>query len=97
VLAADRRDLQPALKLLAETIAGEVRERQSALSEAFAQSSLPARGESFDALGHYLYAATVRLARETLEADGTLPAWPTHADGPRWVWWAEEPLAIDRE
>ena len=32
-----------------------------------------------------------RMARERLEADGDLPPWPEHADGSRWVWWAEEP------
>jgi hypothetical protein len=40
---------------------------------------------------HYLYAAAARLARERLEATGDLPPWPQHADGSRWVWWAEEP------
>jgi uncharacterized membrane-anchored protein len=41
-------------------------------------------------LRHYLYATATRLAREHLEANGTLPLWPEHADGSRWIWWAEE-------
>jgi hypothetical protein len=64
-------------------------------SNAFAQTSLPARGESFETLLHYIYATATRLARERLEAAGELPPWPEHDDGSRWVWWAEEPLETE--
>lgn len=97
VLAADRRELQTVIDKLAEDIADTMRSSESVLAEIFTRTSLPNRGELFEALLHYLYAATVRLAREKLEMDGTLPAWPEHGDGSRWVWWAEEPLEIDRE
>jgi DNA-binding transcriptional ArsR family regulator len=91
VLAADRAALQPVLEDLAADIAAAFQRRQEALTSAFAQTSLPARGESVETLLHYLYATATRLARARLEADGALPLWPEHADGSRWIWWAEEP------
>ena len=91
VLAADRAALQPVLDELAEAIAAAFRDGQAPLAEAFARTSLPARGESFEALLHYLFATAARMARARLEADGRPPAWPEHDDGSRWVWWAEEP------
>ena len=90
VLAADRAALQPVLDDLAAEIAAAFHRRQEALADAFAQTSLPARGEPVEMLLHYLYAAATRLARARLEGDGALPPWPAHADGSRWIWWAEE-------
>ena len=90
VLAADRATLQPILEDLAVDIAASFHRRQEALSDAFAQTSLLARGEPVEMLLHYLYATATRLARARLEADGALPPWPEHADGSRWIWWAEE-------
>jgi DNA-binding transcriptional ArsR family regulator len=90
ILAADRASLDPVLQNLAADIAATFRDRQEALAAAFAQTSLSARGESFETLLHYLYATAVRTARARLEAEGALPPWPEHADGSRWVWWAEE-------
>jgi DNA-binding transcriptional ArsR family regulator len=91
VLAADREIVQPVLNELAEAFTAAFQERRDTLADAFARTSLPARGESFEALLHYFYATATRLARERLEAAGELPPWPEHADGSRWVWWAEEP------
>ena len=90
VLAADRAALQPVLEDLAADIAAAFRQRQEELANAFAQTSLPSRGEPVERLRHYLYATATRLARARLEADGALPPWPEHADGSRWIWWAEE-------
>jgi DNA-binding MarR family transcriptional regulator len=90
VLTADRAALQPVLEDLAADIAAAFRQRQEALGNAFAQTSLPTRGEPVEMLLHYLYATATRLARARLEADGALPPWPEHADGSRWIWWAEE-------
>ena len=90
VLTADRQTLLPILAQLAAEVADVFRAGQDALAEAFARSGLPDRGEHFEALLQYLYAAATRLARERLEAEGMLPAWPEHGDGSRWVWWAEE-------
>jgi DNA-binding transcriptional ArsR family regulator len=95
VLAADRAALQPVLDELAAGIATAFRKEQAALAESFERTSLPARAESFEALGHYLYATAARMARARLEAEGVLPQWPEHADGSRWVWWAEEPLETE--
>jgi DNA-binding transcriptional ArsR family regulator len=91
VLAADRAALQPVLDDLADAIAATFRDRQAPLAEAFRRTSLPTRGEPFEALLHYLFATAVRVARARLEVAGDLPAWPEHDDGSRWVWWAEEP------
>jgi hypothetical protein len=90
VLAADRSALQPVLEELAADIVAAFHQRREALGHAFAHTSLPARGEPVELLLHYLYATATRLARERLEADGNLPPWPEHADGSRWLWWAEE-------
>jgi len=91
VLAADRAVLQPALDGLAAAFVADFRAEHGPLQDAFARTSLPARGDGFEALLHYLFAAAVRTARAQLEAAGELPAWPEHDDGSRWVWWAEEP------
>src|ERR671910_1204998 len=45
VLVADRASLQPVLENLAADIAAAFRQRQEALGNAFAQTSLPTRGE----------------------------------------------------
>ena len=90
VLAADRSALQPVIEDLATAIAAVFQQRQEALALAFADTSLPARGEPLEPLLHYLYASATRLARTRLETDGDLPPWPEHADGSRWIWWAEE-------
>src|SRR5215218_4816061 len=90
VLAADRTALQPVLQDLAADIAAVFQQRQEALAHAFADTSLPARGEPVEPLLHYFYATATRLARARLEAEGALPPWPEHADGSRWLWWAEE-------
>ena len=90
VLAADCVILQPVLDELADRIAAAFRTEQASLAEAFRRTSLPAREEPFEALLHYLFASATRMARERLEAAGSLPPWPDHDDGSRWVWWAEE-------
>lgn len=90
VLATDRATLEPVLADLAAEIAEAFQRRQEAFAASFAQTSLPARGELFAALLHYLYATAGRMARERLEATGMLPPWPEHDDGSRWIWWAEE-------
>src|SRR4051812_3362086 len=92
VLAVDRAQLDPVLQDLATDIAAAFRRRQASLTEAFARTSLPARGDAFEALLHYLFATAARTARAQLEAEGSLPSWPEHDDGSRWVWWAEESL-----
>jgi DNA-binding transcriptional ArsR family regulator len=90
VLAADRVLLDPVLQELATDIAAAFHRRQVPLAEAFARTTLSARGDAVETLLHYLYATAARTARAHLEAEGALPAWPEHADGSRWVWWAEE-------
>ena len=77
VLAADRATLQPVLEDLAADIAAAFRRRQNALTNAFAQTSLPTRGEAVEMLLHYIYATATRLARERLEAEGELPRGPS--------------------
>jgi DNA-binding transcriptional ArsR family regulator len=91
VLAADRAALEPAIEDLAAAIAGVFRRRREGLADAVAETGLPGRGAPAESLLHYLFATAARLARERLEAAGDLPPWPDHADGSRWIWWAEEP------
>jgi DNA-binding transcriptional ArsR family regulator len=95
VRAVDRAALQPVLDDLADAMAEAFRRRIPALAAAVATTSVAEREASFDALRHYLYATAVREARAHLEAQGALPPWPAHADGSRWVWWAEEPLETE--
>jgi DNA-binding transcriptional ArsR family regulator len=95
VTAEERQELQPTLDELASAFADVFRAQREALAEAFAQTSLPARGFAFDSLAHCLFTTAIRLARAQLEMDGSLPPWPEHADGSRWVWWAEEPPEAD--
>ena len=95
VLAADRDALQPVLEDLATDIAAVFQQRQEALANALTETSLPTRGEPVEMLHHYLYATATRLARARLEAAGALPPWPEHADGSRWIWWAEEALETE--
>ncbi len=95
VLATDQATLQPVLEDLAADIAMAFHARQEALATALADTSLPTRGEPIEMLLHYLYATATRLARARLEADGVLPPWPEHADGSRWIWWAEEALETE--
>jgi DNA-binding MarR family transcriptional regulator len=90
VLAAERAALEPVLEELAADIAAVFQQRQEALANAVAETSLPYRGEPIEMLLHYLYATATRLARARLEAAGSLPPWPEHDDGSRWIWWAEE-------
>jgi hypothetical protein len=87
---SERDALQPVLEDLAADIAAVFQQRQEALANALAETSLPARREPVELLHHYLYATATRLARARLEVDGALPPWPDHADGSRWIWWAEE-------
>jgi DNA-binding transcriptional ArsR family regulator len=95
VLTADRAALQPVLEDIAADMATVFRQGQEALANTFASTSLPVRGESIEMLLHYLYSTATRLARAQLEADGDLPPWPEHADGSRWVWWAEEAPGLE--
>jgi DNA-binding transcriptional ArsR family regulator len=91
VRASDRRELQPVLEELASMIAEVFRAGQGSIATAIDRTGLLARGESVDALLHYLYTEAVRTARSRLEAEGALPPWPEHQDGSHWMWWAEEP------
>ena len=92
VLAKDRQAFQPALEELARRFVEAFQGSQEALTMAFAWTSLPGHEERFEDLLHYLYTTVARMAREQLEAEGTLTHWPEHRDGSRWAWWAEEPL-----
>ena len=90
VLATDQTALRPALEDVAAEIADTFRRQRQTLTDALSHTSLPDRGEPVAMLLHYLYTTATRLARVRLETDGALPPWPEHADGSRWIWWAEE-------
>jgi DNA-binding transcriptional ArsR family regulator len=96
LLSADRREFLPVMEELSREFAETFKKLQADLSEAFSRTSLPAREERLEGVLHCLYATVARMARVTLEAEGVLPPWPEHADGSRWVWWAEEPLEQEK-
>jgi hypothetical protein len=90
LLREDVAQLEPACRRMAERIAAAYWEHRDELQEAFAGSSLEARGYALEDILDYLYSKIRRLGREALDAQGFFPELPTHRDGSRWVYWAEE-------
>src|SRR5215208_6358623 len=80
-LAVDRATFDPVLQDLAADIAAAFRRRQEALADAFAQTSLSARGGSNESLLHYLFATAGRIARTT----GSQRRATTLARASRWL------------
>lgn len=92
ILASDRRELLPLLEALADEIAEAFRRRRLEAASALTRTSLASRMDHLDDLLHWMFTASIRMAREQLQDEGILPPWQQHADGSRWLWWAEEPL-----
>lgn len=90
VRAADRQALDPVIEEVANAFAAAFRERLPRLAETMVAAGSVDGAHEAETLPHYLYAAAVRQAREKLEAESSLPPWSEHADGSRWLWWAEE-------
>jgi len=89
--ATDLAAVSPLLDELSDIFADTFQRFLPSLQTAMARAHLPEREEERDAVLHYLYTTATRLGRAKLEQAGTLPTWPAHRDGSRWLWWAEEP------
>ena len=90
LLKEDVTQLEPACRRVAEHIAEIYWEHRDELQAAFAGSSLEARGYALEEILDYLYSKLRRLGRSVLDKQGFFPELPTHRDGSRWVYWAEE-------
>ena len=90
LLLEDSSQLEPVCSKVAQRIAGIYREHKGELQEAFAGSSLEKRGYVVDDILDFLYSKIRRKGREILNEQGFFPELPTHKDGSRWVYWAEE-------
>ena len=90
LLEEDVAQLEPACRKVAQRIAEIHWEHKDELQAAFAGSSLERRGYALEDILDFLYSKIRRLGREVLDEQGFFPELPTHRDGSRWVYWAEE-------
>jgi DNA-binding transcriptional ArsR family regulator len=90
LLGEDVEQLKPVCRKVAERIAQIYWEHRAELEDAFAGSLLESRGYTPDDILDYLYSKIRRMGREILDEQGFFPELPTHQDGSRWVYWAEE-------
>lgn len=90
LLKEDVEQLEPACRLLAERIAEIYWGHRDDLKSAFAGCSLEKRDYELEDVLDYLYSRIRRIARDVLDQQGYFPELPTHHDGSRWVYWAEE-------
>ncbi len=90
LLMEDSTQLEPACRKVARRIARIYWEERNNLQEAFAGSSLEKRGYVIEDILDCLYSKIRRMGREVLDEQGFFPDLPTHKDGSRWVYWAEE-------
>jgi DNA-binding transcriptional ArsR family regulator len=90
LLKEDVTQLEPACRRVAEHIAEIYWEHRDELQAAFAGCSLETRGYTVEDILDYLYSRSRRLGRSILDEQGFFPELPTHRDGSRWVYWAEE-------
>jgi len=61
------------------------------MEQAFRRTSLPEQGWKLSDITQSLFANTYRVARARLEERGLLAPRRTHANGVRWIFWAEAP------
>jgi len=90
LLKEDVAQLEPACRRVAEHIAEIYWEHRDELQAAFDGCSLETRGYALDDILDYLYSRIRRLGRSILDEQGFFSELPTHPDGSRWVYWAEE-------
>jgi DNA-binding transcriptional ArsR family regulator len=90
LLEEDVAQLEPVCRQIAQRIAETYWEHRDDLHSAFADSSLEKQGYALEDILDYLYSKTRRMARATLDKEGFFPEVPSHPDGSRWVYWAEE-------
>lgn len=90
MLKEDQAELETACKNAASSIAEIYWKKREELETAFNKTTLAERGHEFTDILDYLYSKIRRIARDELEVQGFFPELPTHKDGSRWVYWAEE-------
>jgi DNA-binding transcriptional ArsR family regulator len=90
LLQEDVDQLEPACRKVAQRIAEIYWEHRDELQEAFVGCSLESRGYALEHILDFLYSKIRRLGRRILDEQGYFPELPTHRDGSRWVYWAEE-------
>jgi DNA-binding transcriptional ArsR family regulator len=90
LLQEDMAQLEPVCRKIAQRVAEIYWEHLDELQEAFAGCSLGDREYTLEDILDYLYSKIRRLGREILDEQGFFPELPTHRDGSRWLYWAEE-------
>jgi DNA-binding transcriptional ArsR family regulator len=90
LLQEDLAQLEPVCRKIAQRVAEIYWEHLDELQGAFAGCSLGDREYTLEDILDYLYSKIRRLGREILDEQGFFPELPTHRDGSRWLYWAEE-------
>lgn len=78
---------------MAEQVVALFEKKRAKMERAFAKTPLADRGWEFTDITQCLYANMQRGARTSLEQRGLLSAPEKHANGAKWIFWAEEPEA----
>jgi DNA-binding transcriptional ArsR family regulator len=76
---------------VAEQVAILFEKRRSKIERAFKKTGLPDQGWEVTDITQCLYANMQRTARTILEQKGLLTPREKHANGAKWIFWAEEP------
>ena len=84
-----------AFRTLCEEMAQEIvvlyEKQRSKMEQAFERTELKNQGWQFSDVAQCLYANMQRRARTELEQQGLLLSRREHANGAKWIFWAEEP------
>jgi DNA-binding transcriptional ArsR family regulator len=76
---------------MAEQVADLFQRKRSKLERAFRKTSISEHGWEFSDVTQCLYANIQRKARTKLEDQGLLKPRAKHANGAKWIFWAQEP------
>ena len=91
--AEDCAEFEALCQQMAEQVVALFEKKRPQVERAFARTSLPGRGWKLTDVTQCLYANMQRRARAILEQRGVLRPREKHANGAKWVFWAEEPSA----
>jgi predicted transcriptional regulator len=78
---------------MSSEVASLFEKRRAKIERAFRNTNLPNQGWTLTDVTQCLYANMQRTARTLLEERGLLASAQTHANGARWIFWAQEPEA----
>jgi len=90
LLKEDVEQMEPVVQKVAQSIAGVYWKHRNELQEAFQGCSLEEHGYSLEDVLDFFYTKIRRQGRQTLAEQGFFRELPTHKDGSRWTYWAEE-------